>query len=82
MLIENGLVELRMYPVKFAGHIVRCLPAMFRSTGALPEARLPQAPCILMLAILLSYVLIPPTVTTVILFSDIFIHTILFPAPG
>ena len=79
MLIENGLVELRMYPVKFAGHVVRCLPAMFRSTGALPEARLPQAPCILMLAILLSYVVIPPTV---ILFSDIFIHTILFPAPG
>ena len=33
--------SLRIYPVRFAGQIVRCLSTMFRSTGAIPEPDFP-----------------------------------------
>lgn len=43
---RESIRDLRIYPVKFAGQVVRCLPAMFRTSRAIPEPDFPPAPCL------------------------------------
>ena len=44
-LLAVANLELRVYPVRFAGHIVRCLPTMFRTGRLLPETGFPEVSC-------------------------------------